>query len=120
MTQPVLDGHWQAWPCRMEAVGGQTYRRILLLAPEGTVAVTFLSVVPQDAWMGMTDGRGLVWFVGDMRFGGTMALPGGDMIWWTGTPVVSQQVPESGSGVTRVVEEELARQAVKFVFDKWL
>ncbi|MFD1044341.1 hypothetical protein ACFQ1S_01395 [Kibdelosporangium lantanae] len=104
----------------MEAVVGQAHRRVLLLDPQGTVAVTFLSTVPQDAWMGMTDGRGLVWFVGDMRFGGVMALPGGSLIWWTGAPVAGQQAAESSSGVRRVVEEELARQAVKFVFDEWL
>ena len=120
MTTPVLAGRWQAWPCRMEAVVGQARRRVLLLDPEGVAAVAFLSAVPDDAWLDMTDGRGLVWFVGDLRFGGIMALPGGSPIWWTGTPVVSQKQTESSGGLHQVVEEELARQAVKFVFDKWL
>ena len=119
LTTPVLGGRWQTWPCRMEAVAGLPRRRVLLLDPEGAVAVQFLSAVPEKTWLGMTDGRGLVWFVGDMRFGGMMALPGGDPVWWTGAPVVSQTPPQS-SGVQRVVEEELARQAVKFAFDKWL
>lgn len=120
MVTPVLSGHWQAWPSRMEAVAGQQRRRVLLLDPKGGVAVTFLSAVPDAAWLSMTDGRGLVWFVGDLRFGGMMALPGGRPVWWTGAPVVSQKSPESSSGLSHVVEEELARQAVKFVFDKWL
>ncbi|WP_284746011.1 hypothetical protein [Amycolatopsis sp. RTGN1] len=120
MTTPVLSGRWQVWPCRMEAVAGQARRRVLLLDPAGADAVAFLSAVPDDAWLGMTDGRGLAWFVGDMRFGGLMALPGGTPIWWTGTPVINQTPPQSSGGVQRVIEEELARQALKFAFDKWL
>ncbi|KAA9158060.1 hypothetical protein FPZ12_023425 [Amycolatopsis acidicola] len=122
LTTPVLDGRWQAWPCRMEAVANTPQRRVLLLDPSGEAAVTFLSDVPGEAWLGLTDGRGLVWFVGDLRFGGMMALPGGDPLWWTGPPVPdpAPAPAPSPSGGRKALEEELARQAVKFAFDAWL
>lgn len=120
MITPVLNGRWQAWPCRMESVPGQTRRRVVLLDPGGADAVVFVSSVPQEAWMGTTDGRGLVWFVGDLRFGGLMALPGGAPLWWTGPPVVDQKPSQPVNSVQHTLEEELTKQAVKFAFDKWL
>ncbi|WP_410587213.1 hypothetical protein [Amycolatopsis sp. lyj-23] len=120
MVAPVLAGRWQAWPCRMESIPGQTRRRIGLLDPEGAEAVRFVAAIPPEAWLSMTDGRGLVWFVGDMRFGGIMALPGGAPLWWTGSPLIDQKSPQPANGIQRTLEEELVKQAVKFAFDKWL
>ncbi|WAL65887.1 hypothetical protein ORV05_34370 [Amycolatopsis cynarae] len=119
MMEPVRRGPWQAWPGRLEEISGQPQRRLLLLAPDGTVAREFRCLVPDAGWTGLTDGRGLIWFVGDLRFGGLAALPGGEPMWWTGPPVADPK-PPSQSAVGKAVEEELAREAVKYVFDKWL
>ncbi|WP_406499639.1 hypothetical protein OG936_33525 [Streptomyces sp. NBC_00846] len=115
----ALSAPWQTWPCRVEGTIEGGGRLLLLLAPDGTTARAFRALLPDSVWMGMTDGRGLVWFVGDMRFGGFMSLPGGDPIW----PVVPYEVktePTRSSSGMHLVEEELTRQAVAFSFDEWL
>jgi hypothetical protein len=118
-TDPVRRGPWQAWPARLEAIPGKTERRLLLLGPDSSIACEFRCVVPNAVWTGMTDGRGLLWFVGDLRFGGLACLPGGEPLWWTGSPTPTGSASPP-SGVGKTVEDELARQAVKFVFDRWL
>ncbi|MGC5015153.1 hypothetical protein ACLQ2R_30695 [Streptosporangium sp. DT93] len=75
---------WQVWPCASESVKvvaaeGQRHRgrrwarqdRVVLLRPDGQAQCAFL---PPD------EGRrpdGEVWFAGDTRFGGMLAMPGG-------------------------------------------
>ncbi|TVT60865.1 hypothetical protein FNH05_03880 [Amycolatopsis rhizosphaerae] len=119
--EPIRRGPWQAWPGRLEEIPGQPQRKLLLLGPDGSVAREFHCLVPDAGWTGLTDGRGLIWFVGDLRFGGIAGLPGGKPMWWTGRPVADPKPkPPAQSGVGKVVEEELAREAVKYVFDKWL
>lgn len=54
----AMSSPWQVWPCRLEAVQGEEARRLLLLAPDGSVASEFRSTVPGEVWTGMTDGRG--------------------------------------------------------------
>ncbi|MGW5429291.1 hypothetical protein ACWET9_19095 [Streptomyces sp. NPDC004059] len=109
---------WQVWPCRLEAVQGEEARR-LLLAPDGSVASEFRSTVPGEVWTGMTDGRGLVWLAGDMRFGGIVSLPGGSPVWWARLPKTEPETNPS-SDIQRRIEEELTRRAIGFVFDQWL
>ncbi|MFD9601736.1 hypothetical protein [Streptomyces sp. NPDC059970] len=117
----ALAGRWQAWPCR---TGGHvshdgSVRVLRLLDPHGATAVTFQAHVPDEAWMGMIDGRGLVWFAGDIRYGGYMALPGGSPLWWVLPYHLPAEPPAAESETMRLVEEELARQAVGFIFDRW-
>ncbi|WP_413751817.1 hypothetical protein NRF20_01480 [Streptomyces sp. R-74717] len=115
----VLASPWQAWPCRVEAIPGQQTKRLLLLDPDGGVAREFHSAIPDAVWIGMTDGRALIWFAGDMRFGGLASLPGGSPIWWVYMPKATSQPAPSGPR-QRLIEEELTRQAVTYVFDEWL
>ncbi|MFJ8849349.1 hypothetical protein [Streptomyces sp. NPDC102437] len=115
----VLTSPWQAWPCRVEAIAGDQAKRLLLLDPDGGVAREFHSVIPHAVWIGMTDGRALIWFAGDMRFGGLASLPGGSPIWWVSAPKAPSQPTPSGPR-QRLIEEELTRQAVTYMFDEWL
>lgn len=115
----VLASPWQAWPCRVEAIPGKQAKRIFLLDPDGGVAREFHSVMPDAVWIGMTDGRALIWFAGDLRFGGLASLPGGSPIWWVYVPKATSQPSPSGPR-QRLVEEELVRQAVTYLFDEWL
>ncbi|MEU2395685.1 hypothetical protein [Streptomyces sp. NPDC007369] len=85
---------WQVWPCtgrdvRVVAAEGQrsggrrwgSERRIVLLGPDGRSHCSFPP--PGEGWDGpaVPQQRGLpqdrVWFAGDTRFGGVLALPGG-------------------------------------------
>ncbi|MFD4763134.1 hypothetical protein ACFWOJ_31075 [Streptomyces sp. NPDC058439] len=115
----VLASPWQAGPCRVEAIAGGQVKRLLLLDPDGGVAREFHSAIPDAVWIGMTDGRALIWFAGDMRFGGLASLPGGSPIWWTYVPKMTSQSAPSGPR-QRLIEEELTRQAIAYVFDEWL
>ncbi|WP_329592141.1 hypothetical protein OG195_27325 [Streptomyces sp. NBC_01362] len=115
----VLASPWQAWPCRVEAIAGDQAKRLLLLDPDGGVAREFRSAIPDTVWIGMTDGRALIWFAGDMRFGGLASLPGGSPIWWVSTPKATSQPTPSGPR-QRLIEEELTRQAVTYAFGEWL
>lgn len=113
----VRGAHWQVWPCRAEEVPQQPLKRLLLLAPDQSVAREFRCALPEDVWLGMTDGRGLVWFVGDLRFGGVVALPGGSPLWWARVPKVTSS-PSTSTGTERLIEEELTRRAISFLFDQ--
>ncbi|WP_329305866.1 hypothetical protein OG322_40420 [Streptomyces sp. NBC_01260] len=110
---------WQAWPCRVQEIAGVGDKAVLLLGPEGEVACTYQSPMPEDVWTGLTDGRGVVWFAGDVRFGGLLALPGGHPRWWARIPKV-EITPRPISDRQLHIEEELTRQAVAYVFSEWL
>ncbi|MFF9555674.1 hypothetical protein ACF1DY_07620 [Streptomyces albus] len=78
----LTDFRWQAWPCRLEEIPGKvSVRRVLLLAPDKSVAASFQGRVPHHVWFGMTDGRGVLWIAGDLRFPVVAALPGGAALW---------------------------------------
>jgi hypothetical protein len=81
---------WQVWPCRAENVtvvsgdreGGRrrsTEGRVVLLQPDGQSHCSFPP--PGAGWDGPRPGTkapgGQVWFAGDTRFGGVLAVPGG-------------------------------------------
>jgi hypothetical protein len=75
---------WQVWPCSTESVrviasegrreGGRRWgrqNRVVLLRPDGQAQCAFLP--PGEG----TRPDGEVWFAGDTRFGGMLAMPGG-------------------------------------------
>lgn len=85
-----------------------------LLAPDRTVAATFACRLPHDVWIGMTDGRGMVWFCGDLRFGGVAALPGARRAWPVAA-ALQQQPPPTQAPQGSALEEELVREAARAV-----
>ncbi|MFF1503687.1 hypothetical protein ACFVZR_28250 [Streptomyces sp. NPDC058316] len=117
----VLASPWQAWPCRVEAIAGGEAKRLLLLDPQGGAARQLLApAMPDEVWIGLTDGRGLIWFAGDLRFGGIASLPGGSPIFWVKLIPTAAPLPAPSDTRQRLIEEELARQAIAYVFDEWL
>ncbi|WP_405940622.1 hypothetical protein [Streptomyces sp. NBC_00207] len=80
---------WQVWPCRLEPLGSDASSPmvtadVLLLAPDRTVAAALRGLMPRPDWLAMTDGRGLLWFCGDLRVGGWVARPAdvvGSLTW---------------------------------------
>ncbi|WTW92497.1 hypothetical protein OG216_03510 [Streptomycetaceae bacterium NBC_01309] len=112
-TEPaakVLDEHpWQVWPCRVEQAASEgeiqprfvftsskradsrafdetVVAHVLLLAPDGSVARTYVSRVRNDVWRGVTDGLGALWICGDLRFDVVIATPAAQDC-WIGTPI---------------------------------
>ncbi|MFF4177125.1 hypothetical protein [Streptomyces sp. NPDC001750] len=121
ISSAVLTSPWQAWPCRVDAIPGNQTRRLLLLDPQGEAVRQFLApAMPHETWIGLTDGRGLIWFAGDMRFTGITALPGGNSIFWVHPVDTPAPQPAPSTDRQRLIEEELTRRAVTYVFDEWL
>ncbi len=119
MSRILENNRWQVWPCRLEEVPGKSFeRRVLLLAPDKSVAASFRGNVPNDVWLGMADGRGVLWFAGDLRFPAVAALPGGAPLWSVAPEKPDQREPEprrggegeGGSALDDLVSE--ARSAV--------
>ncbi|MGW4690464.1 hypothetical protein ACWEPM_37075 [Streptomyces sp. NPDC004244] len=72
---------WQVWPCRLDGEANADNQamvgaKVLLLAPDRTPAAAFRGAMAPDHWLSVRDGRGVVWFCGDLRVGGWIALPG--------------------------------------------
>jgi hypothetical protein len=102
---------WQVWPARITEIPGRAFvRRLSLLAPDRTVAAAFTGAVPPDVWEAMTDGHGLVWFAGDLRFGGVVTLPGSTR-YWTVKPAPPEPAKPARAGPS--LEDELIREAGK-------
>ncbi|MFD7627630.1 hypothetical protein ACFV7Q_16595 [Streptomyces sp. NPDC059851] len=71
---------WQVWPCRLDGEASADNRamvgaKVLLLAPDRTPVAAFRGAMSSDHWLSVRDGRGVVWFCGDLRGGGWIALP---------------------------------------------
>ncbi|MFJ9601241.1 hypothetical protein [Streptomyces althioticus] len=81
----------------MRIEGKVLERRLMLVAPDKSVAAVFRAQVPQHVWMGMTDGRGVLWIAGDLRFPAVAAVPGGDPLWRI-TPEKPSQRPQGSVG----------------------
>ncbi|MFD3548282.1 hypothetical protein ACFWUW_22225 [Streptomyces sp. NPDC058655] len=112
---------WQVWPCRAEAVrvasaDGEraqgrrwgTAGRIVLLRPDGRSHCSF--PLPWDGWEGPKAPQrhvlDEVWFAGDTRFGGMLAVPGGLPFRY-----VRRSAPGLGQGAP--AEDEAARRAAQ-------
>ncbi|MGA5548314.1 hypothetical protein [Streptomyces pseudogriseolus] len=99
--EPVLrrrrtleSNRWQVWPCLVEEIETSAFeRRVVLLAPDKSAAATFRGTMPEDVWLGMTDGRGVLWIAGDLRFPGVAALPGGAPLWEIKPETAAQRSP---------------------------
>ncbi|MGW4807030.1 hypothetical protein [Kitasatospora sp. NPDC004272] len=114
------NGPWQVWPVRMELYKGNAYspRRVVLLRPDGSAERAFKAKVPESVWLGYTDGLGLLWFCGDLRFGGVMATPGGSAPW--SAEVIEEETRESGRPDEESLVGDLAREAMRSAFREWL
>lgn len=117
----VEEQPWQAWPCRVEEISGETStpgkRRVLLLAPDRSVVRGFDGPMPEEVWLSMTDGVGVLWVCGDLRFPVAMAPRGGSPI-WLAAPVPGPAPAESSQGPG--VIEEVVRQAGQDAMRAWL
>ncbi|MFF4647380.1 hypothetical protein [Streptomyces sp. NPDC001389] len=80
---------WQVWPCRLSEARDSAYpalvvATVLLLAPDHSVAAAMQGLMRRSDWLSVVDGRGLIWFCGDLRVGGWAALPAdavGSLFW---------------------------------------
>ncbi|MFF3090789.1 hypothetical protein ACFVRB_37950 [Streptomyces nojiriensis] len=71
---------WQVWPCRLDGEESRDNQalvgaRVQLLAPDRTPVAAFRGAMSSEDWLSVRDGRGVVWFCGDLRVGGWIALP---------------------------------------------
>ncbi|WP_335932075.1 hypothetical protein [Streptomyces sp. PTD5-9] len=136
----ALEEHpWQVWPCRLEeategeadvarpaialldsagrrAINGPRFTRVLLLAPDGSVARSYVAYLPGEVWHGMVDGMGAVWVCGDLRFRVVLATPGADVC-WLGAPIPEpprQRATQNDVGVIADIAREAGRAAVSY------
>lgn len=110
---------FQAWPCQAEEDPKRwNSKRLLLLAPDGSVAREIRTKMPDSAWREMTDGRGVLWIAGDLRFNCLIATPGADKVW--GSRPLPPEAHSSRSSRLNAVEDELLRTATQEAFRYWL
>lgn len=136
----ALEEHpWQVWPCRLEdateaeaavarpaialfdpagrrATPAPKFTRVLLLAPDGSVARSYVAHLPGEVWHGMVDGMGAVWVCGDLRFRVVLATPGADLC-WPGAPIPEpprQRPTQNDVGVIADIAREAGRAAVSY------
>ncbi|MBO8200829.1 hypothetical protein ACFW4X_14870 [Streptomyces smyrnaeus] len=110
---------FQVWPCQAEEDSKRwNTKRLLLLAPDGKVAREFRTKMPDSVWHGMTDGRGVLWIAGDLRFNCLVATPGADSVWAARAIPPEAQPPRSSH--LNAVEDELLRAATQEAFRYWL
>ncbi|MDT6983856.1 hypothetical protein ACFSUJ_12805 [Streptomyces lusitanus] len=110
---------WQVWPCRLEEVEGKVLeRRLVLLAPDRSVAAVFRGQVPHRVWMEMTDGRGVLWIAGDLRFPAVAAVPGGEPL-WNITPEKASQRPQGPTGSDIAFDALVSEARSAVVWNMW-
>ncbi|MBD2893100.1 hypothetical protein amrb99_20210 [Actinomadura sp. RB99] len=120
LRRVLAEQPWQVWPCRVELVrdyvNPSTLVHVFLLDPDQNVAGVMKTRLQRATWHAMTDGYGVLWFAGDLRFGGALAHPADPT-----DPTVSYasavpQQPATASSGDSVVMEELQRQAIGWTF----
>ncbi|KAB2386330.1 hypothetical protein [Actinomadura montaniterrae] len=117
----ILAEHpWQVWPCRVELVrehaNPSTLVHVFLLDPDQNVAGVLKTTLQRATWNAMTDGYGVLWFAGDLRFGGALAHPADPADPTVSYATVAPQQPATASPGSSVLMEELQRQAIGWTF----
>ncbi|ATL29689.1 hypothetical protein [Streptomyces formicae] len=111
---------WQVWPCSVERTPHNAQVHLIhLLSPDREVARTFVGQMPEDAWLSMTDGRGIVLVCGDLRFVVAMATTRGRPV-WIGQPVPTPAESDAASAQPPGPVDELIRQAGQDAVSNWL
>ncbi|QEU92555.1 hypothetical protein [Streptomyces kanamyceticus] len=111
---------WQVWPCRVERTPHNPQMHLVhLLSPDREVVRTFVGRMPEDAWLSMTDGRGIVLVCGDLRFPVAMATKRGRPV-WLGQPIPTPARPDAASAQPPGPVDELIRQAGQDAVSNWL
>ena len=110
---------FQAWPCQLERTADGK-RLILLLAPDGRVVRELESTVPEQIWLSMRDGRGMLWIAGDLRMECLVATPGAQPTWRAEGRPYGMSSGARGSGGLRAVEDELLRTVAGETFGRLL
>ncbi|WP_436772667.1 hypothetical protein [Yinghuangia sp. YIM S09857] len=142
----VIEEHpWQVWPCRVEKANPEktihhrfvmrsaeradmrvlatsVFVRVMLLAPDGSVARRYASRIPDDVWRGFTDGLGALWICGDLRFEIILATPGAQDCWpgtllpeLTTRPTLAREHRENADDIGVI-----AREAGSWALSQWL
>ncbi|MES9601830.1 hypothetical protein [Actinomadura sp. NPDC000929] len=120
LRRVLTEQPWQVWPCRVELVrdfvNPAALVHVFLLDPDQNVAGVMKTRLQRGTWNSITDGYGVLWFAGDLRFGGALAHPADPA-----DPTVSyaDAVPQrsaSASPGDSVLVEELQRQAIGWTF----
>ncbi|WP_436772664.1 hypothetical protein [Yinghuangia sp. YIM S09857] len=132
---------WQVWPCRVEeadpegsiqpryvvpsfewrdlpALATPVFVRVMLLAPDGSVARTYASRIPEYVWHSLTDGLAALWICGDLRFEIVLATPGAQNC-WLGTPLPA---PTTRPAAREDADDigVIAREAGSWAVSQWL
>ncbi|MGW2228052.1 hypothetical protein [Streptomyces formicae] len=111
---------WQVWPCRVERTPHNAQVHLIhLLSPDREVVRTFVGQMPEDAWLSMTDGRGIVLVCGDLRFVVAMATKRGRPV-WVGHPMPTPAASGAASAQPPGPVDELIRQAGQDAVSNWL
>jgi len=109
----ILQHHsWQAWPCVAEGQDGNPNsfaKHIYLMSPQQEVVRVFTAVMPQDVWWSLTDGMGVLWVGGDLRYAVIMGSQLGEQI-WIAHPY-QKPVAAPMTTMTTQVFQDLARSA---------
>ncbi|MEU9018468.1 hypothetical protein [Actinomadura sp. NPDC048394] len=111
---------WQVWPCRVELVrehaNPSALVHVFLLDPEENAAAVLKTRLQRATWRSLTDGYGVLWFAGDLRFGGALAHPADPADPTVSYATVAPQQPATASPGSSVLMEELQRQAIGWTF----
>ncbi|WP_412078165.1 hypothetical protein ACLF6K_29795 [Streptomyces xanthophaeus] len=124
----VRNRPWQVWPCRMETVRGDAsspmvVADVLLLAPDRTVVAALRGFMRRSDWLATTDGRGLIWFCGDLRVGGWVARPAdavGSLTWMDKVDPPARPVeltPSEAALEDGVIHTAISEQVWNLFFD---
>ena len=84
ITSHLSRNPWQAWPCRVDGVNGNPdspKKIVYLMSPDQQVVKAFETTMPRKAWMDLTDGMGILWVCGDLRYPIVMGTVLGTQVW---------------------------------------
>ncbi|MEV4001781.1 hypothetical protein [Actinomadura sp. NPDC049753] len=120
LRRVLTEQPWQVWPCRVELVrdyaNPAALVHVFLLDPDQNVAGVMKTRLQRGTWNSMTDGYGVLWFAGDLRFGGALAHPADPTDPTVSYASVVPQQSATASPGDSVLMEELQRQAIGWTF----